>query len=267
MKNRERLYDIATMLFALTNVIAFFIFYIPSEVLYDAGTLRLISKYLIRFIEITMPPVAAMLLYLGGASEAWGASFLRGIPFAMPRMLYLIPYYFVYFTNRGYSETTIVPSAVGMGLIGALVFFLQMMLLCKILRTSTRLTIKKSLKDDLPAMYRKSMPRELKDMLDGKAAEQLREIPEKPGVFDFSAPVTVGIFSASFGQFIISMLYEGFNALKYLVTQVGSYDLAEMLYILSRFLFVIIQLFVVHIICYGLKNKILKRGIKNENII
>lgn len=262
MTRNKRLYLFSTLTFVAANLLAFLIFFIPNYVLeVDIGEFEYVRIFLTKFIEFALPPTAAVLLYLGGSSDGWKRAIVRGVYLALPRVIYLLPYYYLYHIAYGYNSIESIGLSALVTLFGTALMFGQIILLYEILRIGARLVIKKSLINDLPSMYnKKNMPKDMKALLDRKAEDSLKEIPEKPGVFDFSAPVTVGIFSAVFTQFLISFIYELVDTIEYLVSFAGYYRVSEIIYISVSFLFILFEMLIVHIICYTLKNKFCRRN-------
>ena len=265
MTKTKKLYALAAAAFAALNLLAFVIFFVPNYVLeIDIGELEYVRIFLTKLIEFALPPIAAVLLYVGGSFDGWKCAITRGAGLAMTRVIYLLPYYYLYHIAYGYDSFESIGLSVLVSVFGTALLFGQILLLYEVLRVAERKVIKKALIDDLPPMCKKEMPKDIKDMLDRKAEESLREIPEKPGVFDFSAPVTVGIFSAVFTQFLISFIYEAANTIEYLISFAGYYRLGEIIYITASFLYILLELLIVHVICYALKNKLCKRNCEKE---
>ena len=265
MTKTKKLYSISTVSFTAINLIAFLIFFIPNYVLtIDIGELEYVRIALTKLIEFSLPPIAAVLLYVGGSCDGWKCAIARAATLAATRAVYLIPYYYLYHIANLYDSYESIGLSLLVSIFGTALLFGQIILLYEMLRIAARKVIKRTLIDDLPPMYKNEMPKDIKDMLDRKAEESLREIPEKPGVFDFSAPVTVGIFAAVFTQFIISLIFELINTIDYLITFAGYYRLDEIIYITASFLYILVELLAVHILCYALKNKLCKKQIIKE---
>lgn len=265
MTRTKKLYTTAAVAFVAINLIAFLIFFIPNYVLeIDIGEFEYVRIFLTKLIEFALPPIAAVLIYVGGSCEGWERAIKRSAGIASTRAVYLLPYYYLYHIAYGYDSIESIVLSILVSLFGIALLFGQIILLYEALRVTTRKVVKKALIDDLPPMYKKEMPKDIKNMLDKKAEDSLREIPEKPGIFDFSAPVTVGIFSAVFTQFMISFIYELVDTIEYLVSFAGYYRLGEIIYITVSFLYILLELLIVHVVCYALKNKLCKKVPEKE---
>lgn len=266
MKENKRFYLFGILGFCAVNLFSFLIFFIPNYVIEaDIGWFEYVRIFINKFAEFALPPIAAALLikvyFNGGIKNA----LIGAIYFSLPRIIYLLPYYYLYHIAYGYDSIESISLSALVTVFGVALMWAHITLLFLIIRMFAIRSIAKSLATDLPPAVQKSMTVDLKKKLNQQAEKSLCTEINFTGAFDFSIPLTLGIFAATFGEFIINFMRESVDTVTYLINYAGYYRMGEIIYITACFVFLIVELLAVHLIAYHLFKK--ANSIKETNDI
>ncbi len=257
MKENKRLYLWGILGFCAANLAAFLIFFIPNYVIEgDIGWFEYVRLFLNKFTEFALPPIAACLLMKIYFDNGVKSALIGAIFFALTRIIYLLPYYYLYHIAYGYDSIESISLSALVTVFGAALMWAHIAVLLLIIRMVAIRSTAKSLASDLPPAVQKSMTVDLKKKLNLQAEKVLCTDVHFTNAFDFSMPLTLGIFVATFGEFIINFMREAVDTVMYLVNYAGYYRLGEIIYITGSFVFLVIELLAVHIISYHLFKKI-----------
>ena len=263
MKKSSKINILSMAAFALINLLSISLllisrFVFNANAAFDTTVFNYAEIFINRFIEFALVPIAATIIYIGGANGTKKSAIVRAILFSLPRTIYLIPYYYCYYRAELYdtAESLVLSSIVTF--FGVLLMFVQILIFHAVFIVATGIIIKRQLIRDLPPACRNDMPKNLNELINEKTKENLKFIPENRGVFDFNIPVTVGIFATVFLQFVISLLSEISTTASFLVSSSGNYGVDDIIYMTFSYVFILLELLSVHIICYSLKNLITK---------
>ena len=251
MKENKRLFLFGILGFCAVNLFSFLIFFIPNYVIEaDIGWFEYVRLFLNKFLEFALPPIAAVLLlkvyFAGGIKGA----LISAIFFSLPRIIYLLPYYYLYHIAYGYDSIESICLSALVTVFGIALMWAHIALLFSLIRMMAIRSTAKSLATDLPPAIQKTMTVDLKKKLNQQAEKALSTDINFTGAFDFSIPLTLGIFASSFGEFIINFMREAVDTVTYLINYAGYYRLGEIIYITASFIFLIAELLSVHLIAY-----------------
>ncbi len=266
MKSNKRLFSISALFFCVANLFLFLIFFIQNYVIEaHLEYIEYAASFIGKFVDFALPPIAAALLLFPYLKNGIRDALIKAIFLALPRIIYLFPYNYLYHTAGGYEPTKAIYLSALLTVLGVALAWAHIVILFLLIRMTAIRSIAKSLASDLPPSVSKTMPVDLRKKLNQEAKISLGTNINFTGAFDFSVPLTVGIFAAAFGEFIVNLMREIIDTVTYLVNFAGYYRIGETIYITLGFVFLIIELLTVHLIAYHLFKKInLKR--KNNGL-
>ena len=242
------------LIFGAVNLISFLIFFIPNYVMsdYDIGYFEYFRLFLNKFVEFALPALAACLLikgYIGGGMRS--ASY-ESVFFALTRIIYLLPYYYLYFIAYGYDSVESILFSLAVSLFGALVMWGHVLILFLLMReVSAKIAIKDKIAA-LPQLQKKQIREENIKKLLAEGRKSFGTTDNMGKAFDFSHPLVAGIFAVAFGEFVIHLVREIVDTVAYLVDYAGYYRIGEIVFITISFLFILVELFASHAINYAL---------------
>ena len=251
---RKSLFPIVGGIYAGINLFLLLIFYIPVYVLnvemstwYDGWYYA--SSMITDFVEFVMPIPFAVLLYFTSRNSL-STLVQRTIYFALPKIVYILPYYYLYALSYGYDsvEGLLISLAVTAG--GVIISALHVLLLYFVIGFAARRIAALKMRATLPHNYDKKPLGAIEAEFHDEIEKDMDEYVYKRGVFDVSSPIIGGIFAASAVEFIYSLAVEIANTISYLVEYVGDYRLDEVIYIVLCFIMILIELFAAHALGY-----------------
>lgn len=266
MNKTKRLYLISALSFCAVNLVSFLIFFIPNYVIEaDIGWFEYVRLFFNKFVEFALPPIAACLLMSAYFDGGIKKSLICAIYLALPRIIYLLPYYYLYHIAYGYDSIESICLSGLVTVFGVALMWAHITVLFLLARMIAIMAITKSLANDLPPAVQKSIPIDIKKMLNKQAKKAFGEQINFSDAFDFDEPLTLGIFVTVFGEFIVNLIREIADTVVYLVNYAGYYRIDEIIYIMGSFIFLIIELLTVHFISYHVFKKINNEEKRNEN--
>ena len=253
--NSKKICLITAISFAFVNLLAFCIFYIPNYVLMlNVEWVEYTRVFLNKFFEYLLPVVAATVLFIGYTRDGLKKTFIRAIYFSLPRIVYLFPYYYLYYILNWNDSIESISLSALVTLFGVALFYGQIILLFWIIRVFARLPIIRELKIALPINQQKAPPKEILAELRSSADKRVCSSLSEKSIFNFSCPASLGIFAASFASFCINLVREIIGTVDYLIEYAGDYYLEEIFYITACYLFLLVELLASHAICCLIRN-------------
>lgn len=266
MTKDKRFYLIGILAFCLANMLEFLLLFIPNYILeVDIGYAEYGRIFINKLIEFCIPPLAAILLFC--EDRGLGSVALGGVGFSATRIIYLIPYYYLYFidpsqVNYSYDSIEAIGLSLAVSVFGGLLLFGQIMMIFAIIRfTSTYSAMRAAIKTLSPEK-KKNIDSQTKARIKREAAVNIKKIDKIENIFDLSSPMTMGIFCGVFGQFLIAFISESISTVEYFLSVSGAYRVGEIIYIMICYLFILAELIVVHTIGCRIVEKS-KRGYKD----
>lgn len=237
MKNNKKTTAKIAGILAAFNLAAFLIFYLFNYHT-DSMALFYISYYLIEFFNFLLPLAVAVAVFHAFTSGGFKSAFVCAIFFSMSKIIYLLPTGYLNFMSAGYiSSDAILLSLLEALLYSALLYCISVLLFLLMLFATGKFA-----------------------KIDCKNPEAIKKEGAKRGFFDFSIPIALSFFSCALVPFVISLVKEVIDTVTFLLNYSGTYRLSEILYILMRFVFILVYLFASHVICIGFKNLLFKEA-------
>lgn len=243
----------------------FLLFYIPNYVIEGYADIfgnfeyvRLFLSMLFEFILGSSGAVVLFVVLIKHGPLTPGRTLTAAAVIAAARIIYSLPYYYLYFLSYGYDSIDGIPLYTLSALLAVIFEWVKLLILFALVYFSSRRHIVKALTLSLPKAQQKNMPKKTKLTLLATADARLWGELSHGGIFNFDAPITLGIFLASVGQFVYALSLEVKTAVEYLTEFAGNYRSDEIIYMTWCFIFVILELIISHTVCYFLKNKLTK---------
>lgn len=255
MKNRKKLYSALGGIYAGLNFLLLLIFYIPVYVIgvetsdwYDAWyySLTLVTG----FFEFLMPVPFAVILYFTSRGEKIGVLATRALCFALPKIAYTLPYYYLYSLSYGYDSLEGLLISLGVTLGAVIIADLHVILLYFVIGFASRRIAAAKMRATLPHSYEKKPLGLVEAEFQSEIEHDLEGCIKKRGVFDISSPFIGAIFAAAGVEFVYSLATEIASTVSYLVEFAGDYRFDEIIYIVICFILILIELFAAHAVGY-----------------
>lgn len=261
--NAKKILFTTALSFIFINIVTFCMFYIPNFVVMELSnliyeSLRLLTAFLTKFFDFLMPCAAAAVLFALRSKISLKKTLLGALMLSLPRIFYILPYYYLRFWMYGSDSIEAVTFAALVSLFGVAVFFGETFLLLYVIRTFARLPILKELKGKLPLNLQKNTPKNVISELKKTADGVISELAPDRTVFDLSSPITLGVLAASFTEFLISFIFELTDFIGYLMEYVGDYRTGEIIELTAYLVFLAAELLATHAICRLILNFITK---------
>lgn len=210
------------------------------------------AYYLTSAVEYCLPLLSAVAaLCLAGASVKKGI-ILSGI-FSLPRLFYLIPYYYLYEIAYGNNSFESIGLSLLISLGLALLLSLHAVVLYLTAYLVTSRAIRHELIGELPPLKQKNLDEDCKKALDTGVKNAFEEQLKRGGIIDLSVPVLVGIFAAAFIDFIYNLIEELIGAIGYLTEFAGTYTPDEILLMGASFIAILIKLLIAYFAALPIK--------------
>ena len=218
--------------------------------------------FLNKLFEFLLPTVAATVLFIGYSDLGLRRTLLRALYFSLPRIVFSLPYYYLYFWVNWYDSIESISLSALVTVFSVAILYGQILLLFWLIRVFARLPILKELKKSLPLNQQSNTPKDALSRLKKDADKSVAESFLDRSIFSFSSPTSLGIFAAAFAGFCINLAREIVDTVTYLIEYAGNYYLEEIIYIVACYLFLLVELFISHAICCLIRNTLTK--IENE---
>ena len=248
----------------------FLLFYIPNYLIEDyayiVGNFEYVRHFFAMLLEFLLGASGAVVLFSvlirhGGVTTSraiWGAATV-----ASARVIYSLPYYYLYFLSLGYDSIDGIPLYTLSALIAVILEWVKTLGLFAAVYFVARRGVMGELIKTLPVSHRKKPTEKERRALHTAADLALSERLVTKNPVNLDIPVTLGVFLASAGQFILSLVLEIKNAADYLTEYAGNYRTDEIVYMTVSFIFLVAELIISHLLCHYVKNR-LAGGLKTE---
>jgi len=225
---RKRVMTVTALCLVLLSLIQFLLYYVPFGFFYDSAPTLLAASYLIDFIEAFFPIISAMIIFLtreNGIKNKLLPSFI----FSLTRLLYSVPYYYVYFVSDVFDSGEAIALAFLISILFVFVSFLQIFV-CNIVINYIENRQGKSTNDR-----------------------------QSSKLFNLDDHLNFGIAMSVFFVFIIFFVRECVSTVQYLIDNAPGYRPEEIVTIVCSFLLLFVFALTQYVIAVAVKNKFLKK--------
>ena len=251
MTKRKLLYVLSAG-YSVINLSLMLMFHIPMNIIGESSTAYDYFRYfLTEAFEMLMPTVGAALLFALYHERRASELLIPTLAFSLPRVFYLLPYYYLYATFNGNDWQESLGISLLITVLGVAISFGVTYGLSMLIRLVTVRSLASEICDTAEAP--KAMDKESRRRLAESARKLLPERVGERGLFDLSAPATLGVFVSAAAVFLYSLLFEIYEIIAFLA-EYGSFYAGEIVYTVGKLVFVFCMLFVMHISMYFAKN-------------
>ncbi len=213
----------------LISLFSFLIFYIPNNFFFDIDALIYISYFIRQFIDSFIPVFSAAVLFLSDTEKPVYKSILPALKLALPRLVYVIPYYYLYYMAEGFDSFESIAFLSIHAVFLLIVFTLEIWLYSLLARF---------------ALKRRA-----------RVHGYEIDFEEERSVFDLASPLSFALFTLPLARFVYDLIQEIYSAVSYLVEYAGSYRPGEIVFMLGKFVFVLLSLLLSHLLVHFFKRR------------
>ncbi len=206
------------------SLLSFLLVYLPYLYFMDSDAVNYTTYFVRRFLSALISVFSAVFLFTYGSRRGFVRRVLDAFRIVLPRLAYLIPYYYVYYMSDGYDTFEALGLLTLRSLALLALYTAEALVLC--------------------AMARRTAKRRL------QGAENEGFLGA--ALFDLAAPAVAGCFAAAFGEFILLFASEVVSTVEYAIEYAGTYRLGELYYIIGSFLFTLAALLLTHAATVGI---------------
>ncbi len=211
--------------------------------------------YLEQIIHWIAPIFSAVLLTHRYANFGTKKTVFSAIRLSAANLVYTIPFYYLVAMSEGAYSTQALIWSVGTSLVYCLILFICSLILFLVIKTAVCFFVAKEEINTLPPKKKKEQAKQLLKENFKKANSYLSANFSESRALDFTSPATLGVFFASLLTFVFYLGVEIANTAAYLNEAAGTYRPEEIAYMLFRYIFLLIMLFLSHAVCNSIKNK------------
>ena len=255
MINTKKIRIFTLIAFVIANIFSYCLFHIPTLVLEERiEWLEYTRVFVNKFLEFITPSLGAAVLFLGWQDGGIKKALLRALALSLPRMIYLLPYYYVYYIVNFYDSAESISLSLLVSVFGTALLFGYMLLLSYLMRVMSRVPFIKEMKEYLPLNQRERMPKDVKRTLIVKSEQRVFAEMKVGGVFNFGQAECLGIFASVFATFIIELVREMTDSISFIIEYSGDLYPDEIIYIVVCYVFLLAELLAGQAICASVKN-------------
>ncbi len=210
---------------ALLSFLSFLLIYLRFIYVFEGDFLVYTSYFLEYVFQVLASLFVGIAIISGRGYESKKRSFLTAFKLSLPRLIYLFPYYYLYYLSDGFDSIEAIVLLNIRSLFLLILFSLEALLYYFV----AGLAAKKS--------------------GDGW------DFFQPARFFDFSKSPSAAIFAVCFTKFIINLLSEGIDIIIYLINFEEFYSTTEIYYLLGKVTLAFATLFLSHVLFMLIRKK------------
>jgi len=215
-----------TLIFTLlSSILSFALFFLKMSFSFESELAYYAPYFAEYFLDSFTTALVAFALLAGRGSESHGGRMLSALKLSLPRLVYLVPYYYLYYMRQGYDSIESLSLLSIRSLLAIALFIIEALVYYAVACFITR-----------------------------KSAHGW-DFCEASGMFDLSVPVTRAIFSVCFLKFVFNLVSEAVDVIVYLIDYERFYSTNEIYYVLAKLLLAFFILFFSHFIFMQLRKR------------
>jgi len=225
-----------SLCYLVTYFLLFLLFYIPNYAFLTTDvTVDYIRHFLTELANFLLPVYAAVTV-LNVAGGRLRPSLLCSLRLAATHAIYLLPYYYLYMLAYGFDSIEAISISLLITLLGVAANTLHILLFSYAILYTMRYRL---IKD-----FRMGMPTERqKDKLTVDQSRRLSEMAlserTSKNPYDLGVTKNLGIFVAVMLQLMISLGFELYDTVSFLLSYAGSYRISEIIFITLSYTFIL----------------------------
>lgn len=222
--------------FSLTYILSFLLYYVSTYVSSSAAV-YFISSYFGEITGIIISSVTVMLMFVAYCDAGWRRAVIRGTFYSLCTLLYSFPYYTFEHAVEGHEISAVLLFSMLESLLFLVLTFIKYLGLFFLMIFVMRIFGNRKISDGY----------DIRSSLYDRCA------------FDFSSPLSIGIFSSALAVFIYKLAFEIFDTVKFLLNYSESYTAGEILLMLFRYIFILAMLLISQYVAFFVKNIFIKK--------
>ena len=255
--NLKKSVGLSAICFGGLSLMMFLMFFLPNYVISgEVGNFGYVIDFFGRLVEFCLPVVGGVICFCISSVSGGGAILCSAAVLSATRILYLLPYYYLYFIAYGYDSIEAILLSAAVSLLGVALEFGLMILLCYIARWAALRGIRKGMTEAELRSIGRMTKEEEKAIFSEKLSELCRSEIGLRYMFDLASPIKRGIFFAVICQFGVSLVQEIVSTLNYLISYAGYYRVNELIYMMVSYLFILFEMILAQVVCCIIKEKI-----------
>lgn len=228
-ENYQKLKNRSYFAVFLLSLISFVLLYLRISYVFESAFSIYCSYFFQYFIDSLVPALIASVLFSAHGCEGHGKRLLSALKQNLPRLVYLIPYGYLYYMSDGYDSFDSLSLTALRCCFMLAVFTLEVYLYTFAARFAA------SRKNTEYDFYSYS------------------------SCFDLSSAVPAGIFAICFARFIVNVISEAFDAVMYFIDYGESYSIDDILFMLAKFVLALISLLLSQLIIGFIRKRHIRR--------
>ena len=207
----------------LLSAISFTLFYLRLIYVFEKDVTLYGSYFLQYIINTFITAFAAISVVSGRGYESNARRLLSSLKLSLPRLAYLVPYYYFYYLSQSYDS---LESLLNLSITSIFMIILFVL--------------------EIEIYYHVSVAF-------SKKADKNWDFFNKSSLFDFSVGACVTVFTVCFMRFVMNLVREGIDILIYLRDYEEFYSEIEIFYLLVKIILAFVSLFLTHLLFMLLK--------------
>lgn len=220
---------------ALLSFISFLFIYLRFIYIFEGDFLVYTSYFLEYIFQVLASLFVGVAILAGRGVESNKRRFFTAFMLSLPRLIYLFPYYYLYYLSDGFDSFEAIIFLSVRSLFLLIIFSLEALLYYFV----AAIVAKKS--------------------ADGW------DFFKPAGFFDFSKSISVAIFAVCFTKFILNLLGEALDVIIYLIEYEEFYSATEIFYLLGKVTLAFLTLFLSHVLFMLVRKRWANLKIELEN--
>ncbi len=223
----KRFFKKSAIYFLIAEILCFLAFYIAAFTLPHEVT-AYAYYYLVEVVDFALPVFAAFTVYIAYSKLGVGGALIRAIVPSVTTLAYVFPYHaFAYAYEQMVITDVLLYSSI-QAAFALVVAYVKIVALAFVMIFASRMRTKK---------------------------HTLGKISSNPA-FDLSIPLNFAIFASTAAMFVYKLAIEIYDTVVYITEYIETYVTSEIVYMVFRYIFLLILLLGVHFAVCKIKNKL-----------
>ncbi len=236
------------LIFSVANLILFLMYFVPYyviEVKEVNQAYEYFRAYIYEIVALWLLPIAtATVLLVRCGQESIKKTLVTALLLSLPNLCYTVPIYYLLGIEYGGDSIESLGFLLLVSAVYILIFFASVIALFYIIKRSLVFFTAKEMINTLPQQQKSNLTRAAWQGYINKSKSAFAEKLNEGKPFDFSHPTSLAFLFAALAEFAVYFIRELYTTVSYLINYAGGYQPAEIAYMIFRFVFILIMLFV-----------------------
>ena len=216
-----------------------FLFYYLTAFVFESTALSYIHFFYQDALDAIFPILALLLLLPSFCQYGFKGAFTSGLLYCSVPLISVFPSYFFEYAYAGYEIADVFLFSLLFSLLSYVTVYATVIILLILLLFVTKTIAKKK----------------------GRSNAKVKPALEKRIIlFDFSEPVSLGLISVCTAVFVYKLALEIYDTAAYLSNYSGTYTPGEIIYLMTRYLFILSVFILSYLTAYKIKNILINKN-------